>query len=64
MKKALLKLPLLLMSIFRFTEKERKIQLCITVLETLGKVDPGYTKWRGTLLQELIHPIMLISKVR
>ena len=44
-------------------EKERKIQLCISVLETLGKVDPGYTKWRGTLLQELIHPLMLISKV-
>ena len=44
-------------------EKERKIQLCIAVLEALGKVDPGYTKWRGTLLQELIHPLMLISKV-
>jgi hypothetical protein len=35
----------------------------VTVLETLGKVDPGFTKWRGTLLQELIHPLMLISKV-
>ena len=22
-------------------EKERKIQLCVAVLETLGKVDPG-----------------------
>ena len=32
-------------------EKERKIQLCVIVLETLSKVDPGYTKWRGTLLQ-------------
>ena len=32
-------------------EKERKIQLCLTVLDTLGKVDPGFTKWRGTLLQ-------------
>jgi len=43
-------------------EKERKIQLCGTVMETLSKVDPGYTKWRGSLLQELIHPLMLISK--
>ncbi len=43
-------------------EKERKIQLCRIVLDTLGKVDPGFTKWRGTLLQELIHPLMMISK--
>ena len=32
-------------------EKERKIQLCQSVIETLGRVDPGYTKWRGTILQ-------------
>ena len=32
------------------------------MLETLTRVDPGYTKWRGTLLQELIHPLMMISK--
>ena len=32
-------------------EKERKIQLCTMVLETLVKIDPGFTKWRGTLLQ-------------
>jgi len=50
-------------SILSRPEKERKIQLCISVLETLGRVDPGYTKWKGTLLQELIHPLMLISKV-
>ena len=50
-------------SVLTRPEKERKIQLCLSVLETLGKVDPGYTKWRGTLLQELIHPLMLISKV-
>ena len=43
-------------------EKERKIQLCVIVLETLIKIDPGYTKWRGTLLQEMIHTVMLISK--
>ena len=34
-------------------EKERKIQLCTMVLETLVKIDPGFTKWRGTLLQVL-----------
>ena len=38
-------------------EKERKIQLCVTVLETLVKIDPGFTKWRGTLLQEMIHTV-------
>ena len=43
-------------------EKERKIQLCVIVLETLMKIDPGYTKWRGTLLQEMIHTVMLVSK--
>lgn len=43
-------------------EKERKIQLCTMVLETLVKIDPGFTKWRGTLLQELIHTVMLVSK--
>lgn len=32
-------------------EKERKIQLCQSVIETLGRVDPGFTKWRGTILQ-------------
>ena len=36
-------------------EKERKIQLCTMVLETLVKIDPGFTKWRGTLLQGLYH---------
>ena len=25
-------------------------------------MDPGYTKWRGSLLQELIQTLMLISK--
>lgn len=43
-------------------EKERKIQLCLIVLDVLGRVDPGYTKWRGTLLQEMIHTLMMISK--
>ena len=43
-------------------EKERKVQLCVIVLETLVKIDPGFTKWRGTLMQEMIHTVMLISK--
>ncbi len=43
-------------------EKERKIQLCFLVLDVLSRVDPGFTKWRGTLLQELIHPLMMVSK--
>ena len=43
-------------------EKERKIQLCVTVIESLVKIDPGYTKWRGTLLQEMIHTVMMVSK--
>ncbi|XP_059082418.1 SET domain-containing protein SmydA-8-like isoform X1 [Tigriopus californicus] len=43
-------------------EKERKIQLCHIVLDILGRVDPGFTTWRGTLLQEMIHTLMVISK--
>lgn len=43
-------------------EKERKIQLCVTVLEMLVKVNPRYTKWRGTLLPEMIHTVMMVSK--
>lgn len=43
-------------------QKERKIQLSHHVLEILGKVDPGYTKWRGALLHQMIQPLMTISK--
>jgi hypothetical protein len=43
-------------------EKERKIQLCHHVLEILGLVDPGYTKWRGVLIHQLIQPLIAISK--
>lgn len=43
-------------------EKERKIQLCHIVLDVLGRVDPGFTTWRGTLIQEMIHTLMMISK--
>ena len=32
-------------------EHERKIQLCQHVLDVLTRVDPGFTKWRGTVLQ-------------
>ena len=32
-------------------EEERKIQLCSHVLNVLSKVDPGFTKWRGNVLQ-------------
>ncbi|XP_023334833.1 uncharacterized protein LOC111706243 [Eurytemora carolleeae] len=43
-------------------EEERKIQLCFHVLNVLSKVDPGFTKWRGNVLQELVSSLMTISK--
>ena len=27
-------------------------------------MDPGYTKWKGRLLEELISPVILLSKLR
>ena len=32
-------------------EHDRKVQLCRHVLDVLTAVDPGFTKWRGTVLQ-------------
>lgn len=41
---------------------DRKIQLCHAILSVLGKVDPGFTEWRGKLLNELSNTLLLISK--
>ena len=43
-------------------EMDRKIQLCHLVLDTLGRVDPGFTEWRGKLLNELSNTLLLISR--
>ena len=43
-------------------EMDRKIQLCNTILTVLGKVDPGFTEWRGKLLNELSNTLLLVSK--
>ena len=42
--------------------KNYKYIYCSLIDFLTGVVDPGYTKWRGTLLQELIHPLMQITK--
>ena len=40
----------------------RKIQVCNQVLETLGKVDPGYSSWRGKMLVELTKAKVALAK--
>ena len=43
-------------------QMDRKIQLCQQVLAVLGVVDPGFTSWRGKLLNELSNTVLLISR--
>ena len=43
-------------------EMDRKVQLCQQVLAVLGTVDPGFTSWRGKLLNELSNTVLLISR--
>ena len=41
---------------------ERKRQVCQDVLDTLSKVDSGYTSWRSSMLSELTRTKILIAK--
>ncbi len=41
---------------------QRKFDLCQNYLEVYSRVDPGFTKWRGHLLEELVCPMLLIVK--
>ena len=43
-------------------EMDRKVQLCQQVLAVLGTVDPGFTSWRGKLLNELSNTVLQISR--
>ena len=43
-------------------EMDRKVQLCQQVLAVLGTVDPGFTSWRGKLLNELSNTVLVISR--
>lgn len=38
---------------------DKKISYYQNFLETIGKVDPGYTKWRGQVLYEVHRPKMI-----
>ena len=41
---------------------ERKRQVCQDVLDTLSKVDNGYTSWRTSMLSELTRAKVLLAK--
>jgi len=43
-------------------EHDRKVQLCRHVLDVLTAVDPGFTKWRGTVLQEMVSSMMITAR--
>jgi len=43
-------------------QQERVIQICSHILSVLGKVDSGFTQWRGTMLSELVSSLLAISK--
>ncbi|XP_065173642.1 SET domain-containing protein SmydA-8-like [Atheta coriaria] len=41
---------------------ERKVELCMQILENLDVIEPGYTRTRGLILYELHAPLILIAK--
>ena len=45
------------------TEYQRVTQLCQQILEVLGRVDPGYSSWRGDILCELIRSKVASTKI-
>lgn len=42
--------------------QDRMVQIGIHLLEILDKIDPGPTRWRGMIMQELVTPWMDVSK--
>jgi len=40
---------------------ERKLQVCMEVLEALSQVEPGFTKWRGPILAETNKTKLLLT---
>ncbi len=37
---------------------EKKIEYMREFIDAVSKVDPGYTKWRGTALHTMLRPMM------
>ena len=42
----------------------RKVAFCHEYLTVYGKVDPGYTKWRGRILEQLVGAELLLCQRR
>ena len=38
------------------------VQVCQDVLDTLSRVDRGYTKWRGKMMSEVIRTTLVLAK--
>ena len=43
---------------------ERKISLCEEVIMVMGKVDPGYGRRRGQLLEEMVKSKLVVLKMK
>ena len=41
---------------------ERKLSMCRNYVDVYDKVDSGYSKWRGRVLEELSGPMVLLAK--
>ena len=41
---------------------ERKFQVCQDVMNTLSRVEPGYSRWRGRVLQQLNIARLVITR--
>ena len=44
------------------SQLERKRQVCQDVLDTMSKVDTGYTSWRTSMLSEITKTKILLAK--
>ncbi len=42
--------------------RERRIQICLHLLEIGARVDPGATAWRGVILQAMVLPWLHLAK--
>lgn len=43
---------------------ERKLELCRNYIAVYGPIDPGFTKWKGRILEEMIGPLLILSKTK
>ena len=42
----------------------RKLELCRNYLDVYSTVDVGYSSWKGKLLEEMVGPMILLSKMK